>query len=303
MSSETGSTVADVALEVGCRLGEGPVWDDSTRRLLFVDILAGHVHTWAPGVGANVTDVGNHVGCVALTDLADHLVVALPDGLAVMGPDGSRVHFVPVDDDPSRRFNDGKVDSRGRLWVGTMGYRPTPGTAALYRWDGRTRPEVALSGVGLSNGIGWSPDESRLYHVDTLAQAVATYEFDPHAGTLGPLLRTLPLPDEWGVPDGLSVDVDGRLWVAFWGGSAVRCITPAGALEAIVEVPARQVTSCAFGGPQLDALYITSAWDGLSTAERRDDPLAGHLFVAHTGTAGTRAGRVTIRELLSDSRN
>ncbi|HEU5222927.1 MAG TPA: SMP-30/gluconolactonase/LRE family protein [Candidatus Lumbricidophila sp.] len=275
---------AEVALDVAAEVGEGPCWDAATERLIWVDILSHEVHTFDPATGSDtVVNVGADVGAaVPTTD--GSLIIALPNGLARLA--GTTVEPVAAieADLPGNRFNDAKVDPAGRLYADTMRYDQTDGQAGLYRYDGTTVTTV-LDGIGLGNGLGWSPDSTVMYFIDSLTNRVDQFDYDLTTGTATnrrPLIQfDLPAGQ---LPDGLCVDDDGCLWVAICGGSEVRRVSPEGEVVGVVPLPTPLITSCGFGPG--GALYITSAAMG---GLRATDPTAGSLFVAQTDTTGRPA--------------
>jgi sugar lactone lactonase YvrE len=181
-------------------------------------------------------------------------------------------------------MNDGACDIRGRLWAGTMSLDGDTRTAALYRLDPDLRLTRVLSCISVSNGLGWSPGGTLMYHVDTPRRRVDVFEFDPVDGGLGRRRAAIDVPLECGRPDGLAVDAEGGIWVAIWGGGAVHRYNAEGRLDERVELPVSQVTSCCFGGADLDTLYVTSASRGTS-----GEPLAGALFACRPGLRGLPA--------------
>jgi sugar lactone lactonase YvrE len=266
-------------------LGEGPVWDAVRSELVWVDIERGLIHRLGPDGAQSSVDAGQPVGC-AVPRARGGLALALRDGFALLPAGGGEPRLVaPVEDGrPDMRMNDGGCDRRGRFWAGTMSLTGDTRTAALYRLDAELRVTRVLPGVSISNGLGWSPDDRWLYHVDTARRRIDVYEFDLAHGTIGGRRAVIAVAPEDGRPDGLAVDAEGGIWVALWGGGAVRRYTPDGCEDARVELPVSQVTSCCFGGPDLATLYVTSACRG---AEH--EPLAGSLFACRPGVTGLPA--------------
>ncbi|MFH9726374.1 SMP-30/gluconolactonase/LRE family protein [Streptomyces sp. NPDC017254] len=278
------------------RLTEGPVWDTRNQELLWVDIPDGLVHRAAlthedarPDLVAVSTlrfdrPVGAVLPCAsgALLAAAGTSFLHLEEGRPVAEAVELAAPVLPEDGLP-RRMNDAAVDPAGRLLAGTMAYDESPGAGALYRLDGHGLVTL-LDSVTISNGLGWSPDGTRLYYADSPTGRVDVFAYDRENGTLGDR-RPFAVLDR-GVPDGLTVDGEGRVWVAVWGGGEVLAFTPEGALHARVEVPASHVTSCAFAGPDLDVLVITTATEGLAEDRRRAEPDAGRLFVCRPGATG-----------------
>jgi sugar lactone lactonase YvrE len=266
----------------GAELGERPVWDVAAGSLIWVDILAGHLHRYRPGAGDEVVHIaGVAVGAAGLRAGGGY-VLAAADGFRLVGADGT------PDGDPLRppgmagdiRFNDGACDPAGRFWGGTVARDRRPGAGALYRLDADGGITTMLEDVTESNGLGWSPDGGTFYYIDSgePRPRIRAFPCDLAAGTLGPPRDLVQPPAEHGTPDGLTVDADGCLWVAFWGGHAVRRYSPGGELLAELPVPVSQPSCPAFGGPDLEDLYVTTAWEDMTQAQRAAEPLAGHLL-------------------------
>lgn len=278
----------ELILDAGAELGEGPVWDARERVLIWVDITAGVVHRFDPETGSDEGfDVGRPVGA-AVPTTSGRWALAEHDGFSLFDPaSGEREPIADVEaDDPRTRMNDGKCDPAGRLWAGTMDVEGSRPIGSLYRLGTDRRAERVLDGVTISNGLGWSPDGRTMYYIDSATHAVDAFDFEPETGAVTGRRHLAQLPEEWGLPDGMTVDEEGFLWVAFWGGSAVRRISPDGRVTFAVEFPVSQVTSCAFGGDDLSDLYVTSAKTGLSDAQMREQPSAGGLFRLRPGVRG-----------------
>ena len=250
-----------------------------------MDIERGVVHRWRSGEAEVCIDVGQPVGC-AVPRAGGGLALALRDGFALLSADGGRPQLVaPVEQQRSdTRMNDGGCDSRGRFWAGTMSLVGDTRAAWLYRLDADLTVTRVLPGLSISNGLGWSPDDQLMYHVDTPRMRIDVYEFDAVSGALGGRRAAIAVAPEEGRPDGLAVDAEGGIWVALWGGAAVQRYSPEGQPDARIELPVSQVTSCCFGDPDLGTLYITSASRG---AEH--EPLAGSLFCCRPGVLGLPA--------------
>lgn len=271
-------------------LAEGVLWDDRAQRVRWVDIRKGRVLSGALEgrriVDIDVVELGQTAGAVALAEDGG-LLVAAARGLAMISPEGS-VSFGPdlLGERQDVRFNDGSVDPQGRFVVGTLALAAETGAEVLLRISADGRTETLRSGIGLSNGIAFSPDGGTIYHVDTIPGTVSRHSYGP-----GPFDHDEPwvlvLEDLPAYPDGLTVDADGMLWVAQWGGASVRRHTPTGDLLDIVEVDAAQASCPAFVGPDLDLLAITTAQEGL---ENWTDQ-SGAIFLAATGATGLPALR------------
>jgi sugar lactone lactonase YvrE len=276
----------DVALAAGAELGEGPRWDPRHDELLWVDCVRGQVHRFDPATGRDAAlTVADRVGAVAWR-VAGGYVVAAGAGFAVVDAAGAVGAIVAVGPEPPGAvMNDGACDARGRFWAGTASCDGRP-TAGLYRLDagGGVRRQVAQ--VRMSNGIGWSPDHTWMYHVDSAERGIDVFAFDVDDGTLGARRRLVDVAAGLGIPDGLTVDADGCVWLALWGSGRVHRYTPRGTLDRELRVPVTQVTSCTFGGPGLEVLYVTSARGGLDVDQRRAQPHAGAIFAVVPGVAG-----------------
>ena len=232
-------------------LGEGPVWDDQRQRLLWVDILPGLVHRFDSATGGDdVFRAGKPVGAVGLRREGG-LVIAVEDGFALLDRGWQRVRQVAVigHAGPRARFNDGKCDPAGRFLAGTMAYDLTPGAGSLYRLDPDRSVTRLLTGVTISNGLAWTGDGTTLYYIDSPTQGIDAFGYDLGTGRLANRRRLVEIPPDAGLPDGMTIDEDGCLWVALYGGSAVHRYTPAGKLDVMVSFPATNITCPVFGGP------------------------------------------------------
>jgi sugar lactone lactonase YvrE len=278
----------EVVVESRAELGEGPIWDSRTNRLVWVDILGRRIHLTDTGSGGgDAIEVPMHVGAVA-PRAAGGFVAALQDGFWVVGDGPPRRITRVAEARPGLRFNDGKCDAAGRFWAGTMAYDQSTGAAALYRLDPDGQATRVLEGVTISNGLAWSVDGRTMYFIDTPTQRVDAFSFTPSTGEVGDRRPLIRIPREAGAPDGMTIDAEGGLWVALWGGGAVHRYLD-GQLDRVLRLPVSQPTSCTFGGEELDELYVTSAWEGLSAAERRQQPLAGAVFRGRPGVRGIPA--------------
>lgn len=193
-------------------------------------------------------------------------------------------------DDPSLRMNDGKVDPAGRFWAGTMAYDERSAAGALYRLDADYMVHEMLTEVTISNGLDWSDDGRFMYFVDSGAHSIDRFDFDVERGAISNRTTIVTIPDSSGLPDGMTLDAEGALWVAIWNAGVVHRFAPDGSLLAIVEVPASQVTSCSFGGMDLGDLYITSGTEADSAADKRkligNEPESGSVFRCRPGVHG-----------------
>jgi sugar lactone lactonase YvrE len=284
---------AELVLEPKAELGEGPVWDVRRSCLWFVDILPGRVHRFDPATGALGTyDIGRMVGAVAPTEAGD-LVLAVHDGFARFDPATGKLQMIAdvEADRPDQRMNDGKCDAAGRFWAGTMALDERAGVGALYRLDPDGRVHTMVHRVSISNGLDWTDDGRLMYFVDSPTQSIDVFDFDLAGGTIANRRTWLRIGSAHGMPDGLTLDADGYVWVSLWGGGGVRRYAPDGRLDSVIRLPTMYPTSCTFGGPDLADLYITTASVQLSDSERADQPHAGGLFRCRPSVGGRPAHR------------
>jgi len=241
-------------------LGEGPCWDPVTGSLFWVDIPAGLVHRLDSSGEHSGWDVGCPAGAV-VPRAGGGLVVAAGLGFCTLDPDTGAVEPLAAAEpgDPDVRMNDGACDRAGRFYAGTMALDESPGKGALYRLEPDHSVSKLFSGLGISNGIGWSPDDRLMYYIDSLAYRVDVLDYDPVTGAMGERRPFVHLGSGDVVPDGLAVDAEGSIWVAVWGGGVIQRYSAGGRLTGVVRLPAANVTSCAFGGAGLDQLYVTTA--------------------------------------------
>lgn len=264
----------------GAWLGEGPTWNADTGELIWVDILAGKINITEPETG-NTSSIAtlSEVGAVVL-DEDGLLIAAMVDGVYRYSNGEWRLTTALEPDDPKTRPNDGKVDPFGALVVGTMPWNGEVPTGSLYRIRAGAKPEKLLSELSIPNGLVWA--EGEFWHIDSPTKLIRKYKYD----ATGPLEETADFIDVGppGGPDGMTIDTDGCMWVAIWGGAAVRRYSPSGALIEEFSLPVSHVSSCTFGGPNLDLLFITTATKDLE--DPSSEPLAGSVFVAEPGVSG-----------------
>lgn len=273
-----------------CELGEGPVWHPLEQVLYWVDIFQGRFHRFDPRTGDHrVNDLGLVITAMSVR-ASGGFVLATGKGFAFYDPASGRLDFIgdpDADETEDARFNDGKTDRQGRFWSGKMSSRPTNSLFCL--WPDRSIHRME-SGIEISNGLGWSPDDRTFYFTDSPARVIYAYDFDPLSGSITNRRVFASIPDapREGFPDGLAIDEEGCIWSARWGGWKVVRYTPDGRIEREIAMPVEFPTSCAFGGPNLDELYITSAYIEIrDQAERRAaQPLAGDVFRLKTSVRG-----------------
>ncbi len=285
------SVGVEVFADLRADVGEAPHWDERSKTLLFVDLTGGEVFRYdQSGVKLGSFSVGQEVGAV-IPRRGGGLVLAVRDGIAVATETGEGLELTaPVERDiPGNRMNDAKCDPAGRLLAGTMAFDFSPHSAALYRVEPDWSFGQIVRDVTQSNGIAWSPSGSRMYFIDSATQSVDVFDYDVGTGSASNRRRLITIDPVHGVPDGMTADDKGNLWVACFGGAAVRCFSPDGVLLGEVFFPVTQVTSCAFGGPGLADLYVTSAAYRLSAAQLKREPHAGATFVCRPGAVGMPA--------------
>lgn len=281
-------------------LGEGPVWIGD--RLWLVDILEQLIHCFRPGTRElRSWSAPSPVGWV-LPAANGGLVAGLRDGMHHFDPDsGFFTPYRQLDGEPAgNRLNDAAVDARGRLWFGTMDFDCAAPSGRLYRHDRGRIVDTGLTPVPVTNGPALSSDAAILYAVDTMAGLVSVYDVatDGSLGTARPFVRIDPSD---GLPDGVTIDADGCVWVGLFGGWSVRRYDPAGVLIATVRFPCANVTKIAFGGVGLRTAYATTARTGLSAAELVKQPQAGDLFAFDPGVAGLPCPSIAMED--ADARN
>lgn len=285
---------AELLLDCKLNLGEGPIWDNETNQLYWVNIMDNQVMIYDPATNHNrVIDVGQHVGTV-VPGKPGTLYLALHHGFASLDLRSEAVDVLvdPEEDKPGNRFNDGKCDPAGRFWAGTMPIDHSGPKGALYVLDTDGSVRSMVENVSISNGIVWSLDSSTMYFIDTPSGRVDAFDYELETGNIGNRRTVITFPEGQGMPDGMTGDTDGMLWIAHFGGGRVTHWDPGtGQLLDTIHVPASQVTACAFGGPDLDQMYITTARINLDDDALRKEPLAGGLFTCKPGAQGLPADR------------
>lgn len=286
----------ELLLDARASLGEGPAWHARRAQLLWLDILAGKIHCYTPKSGEISTlEIGMRPGCLAPAP-GDDLLLGVEHGFArlrlpaaggPLPPENFTWLSQPETRQPNNRFNDGKCSPEGRFLAGTMDTREQDASGALYSLSADGRLQTLKTGLKISNGLAWSTDGRSLYHIDTPTRQIVAHEYDPASGQIGAARVVVRVPAALGWPDGMTSDSRGNLWVGMWGGAALTVWNPvSGALLEKIALPAKNVTSCAFGGSSLNELYITSARQGLAPAELSAYPLSGALFRLKTKVEG-----------------
>lgn len=279
-------------LDIKARLGEGPIWNHELKQLYWIDIEGRQLHVYTPEADSlRSYATQERIGTVVPMEGGDALV-ALQNGIHSIDLASGELTLLvnPLDTLPDIRFNDGKCDPAGRFWVGTMHLEARKGAASLYVMEHDHSIRKVLDDITISNGILWSPDHTNMYYIDTPTRQVRAFEYDIATGEISSPKIAITVPEELGMPDGMTIDEEGMLWIGLWGGSAVARFNPeTGEFIQKIEVPALNVTACAFGGDNLETLYITTASIGMNEEEQEKYPLAGRLFAVRPGVKGVTA--------------
>ena len=288
------SLKAEILIDAHALVGEGPIWDADANVLWWVDIMSSELYAYDPQTGENREwNVGQHVGTV-VQRASGGLMLAVQDGFAAFDPASGALEMLaePEAHLPGNRFNDGKCDPAGRFWAGSMAYEDQSDQGSVYRMDTDHSVDRMIGDIGISNGIIWSLDARTMYYTDSLDFAIRAYDYDAATGGISNERVIIDIPKAMGFADGFTIDEEGMLWVAHYGAGRVRRWNPDTAtVLAEIDLPAAGVTACAFGGPGLDQLFITSASLRLSDAEKAQQPHAGGLFVAEVGVRGLAADK------------
>lgn len=284
---------AECVVDARATLGEVPLWSSNDEVLYWIDVRAPALHTYRPSDGfIDVHRLPEVIGSYCLR-AGGGMLLALKSGLHVFDLQAkSLTQVLRLEPDlPNNRLNDGKCDRQGRFWVGSMNDGDRLPTGALYCVDRGWRLSSTLSGLTVPNSLAWSPEGRRMYFADTPTQRIMVFDFDPDDGVPFNPRVFVDLSGQPGRPDGSTVDSDGCLWNAEFNGSRVVRYTPEGRVDRILSLPVSSVTSCAFGGPQLDTLYVTTSRHRHDEKQLREQPLAGGLFAAAVGASGLPEAR------------
>lgn len=282
---------ATLVVDAKATLGEGAIWHATEKKLYWIDIEGRCLFIYNPANNTNRQFfLGQRVGTVVPVD-GGGVLVALQNGIHFLDTHtGSLTLLVNPLTNADIRFNDGKCDPSGRFWVGSMHLEQTTGTASLYRLNTDQSVDIITDGVTISNGIVWSLDKQKMYYTDSPLRRVDVFDYNDSTGFVSNRKTAFTIPDELGDPDGMTIDSEGKLWIAIWGSNAVGRFDPAtGELLDKIFVPAPNITSCAFGGEDLDTLYITSAREGMNEEQLKEFPLSGGLFAVKTRYRGVEA--------------
>ena len=276
-------------------LGEGPSWWANIRRLVSVDIRQGAIRSYDPVSGGDTVEViGGQVSAVIPRRNGGKLVAVDHDLRAYDSSGVLERSWTAEADEPLNRFNDCRSDQSGRVWAGTMSTERIADQAALYRLDGNGELTRPLAPTTLSNGMGWSPDGRRMYFIDSTTYVVDVFDYDESTGSLSNRMPFARIDEKHGLPDGLTVDADGGVWIALFGGGAIRRYSVEGELTHHVQLPVTNPTCPAFGGESLDVLYVTSAQIKLAPEQLASEPAGALLEISGTGFVGFAANECAI---------
>lgn len=287
-----------LAYEAEATTGEGSIWHPGRKSLFWVDIEGKTLYEYLPGKQTCLSWKFDRMVSTVVPETKKTVLVSLQDEiLRINLESGERTHVAAVDDKGGTlRCNDGKCDPEGRFWVGTMCLKAPKGAASLLCVMNDGRVVSKIDGVTISNGLVWNADKTNMYYIDTPTGQIVRYLYDAPTGNIVYDGVAVKVPAGCGAPDGMTIDANGNLWVAHWGGYGVYCWNPeTGALLDKIDVPAPNVASCAFGGPKLDVLYITTARAGLSEADLQKYPLSGSLFRVVPGVRGMKTNFAAIK--------
>jgi sugar lactone lactonase YvrE/acetyl esterase/lipase len=282
---------AELILDSKAMLGEGSIWHPKENKLYWIDIEGKALHIYDPNSKEDKQfPVGSRIGTVVPVE-KEGVLVALQNGIQFMDTKSGKLNFInnPLPD-TNLRFNDGKCDPSGRFWVGTLALDSRRRGAKLYRFDKDKSIHTMLDSVSISNGIVWTADKKTMYYNDTPTGTIQGFDYDDKTGAITNRRVVVRIPRGTGSPDGMTIDAEGNLWVALWGGGCVAKFDPrTGELLQKVKVPAPNVSSCAFGGENLETLYITTARAWVNDARLKEFPLSGGLFAVKPGVKGVPA--------------
>lgn len=278
----------ECVLDIKASLGECPTWSVDEQLLYWVDINAPSLNRFDPRTSRNIAwPMPEAIGCFALREEA-RFVAALRGGVWLVDRGGRlerKIAAAPYDP-AHHRFNDGRADAQGRFWAGSMNERRDASTAHLYRLDPHSALIPMISGITISNGLAWSPDSRTMYHADTPARTIHAWDFDPVTGDVANRRVFSRFDGETERPDGAAVDRDGCYWSAFYRGGKVVCLSPRGEMVAEFPLQAMCPTMCAFGGPDLRTLYVTTARQRRGAEELSRLPQSGGIFAMRVDVPG-----------------
>tara|TARA_R110002050_G_scaffold85490_9_gene182441 strand:+ start:261 stop:1265 length:1005 start_codon:yes stop_codon:yes gene_type:complete len=281
-----------LAYQTKAELGEGAIWNYKTKELYWIDIEGKSLNIYNPKTNLNkVLETPSRIGTVVPKNSKEALI-ALEDGIHTIDLEtGTTSIFLNMKDAlKGRRLNDGKCDPSGRFWVGSMHFSQTKGEAKLFCITNEPNIETKIDSVTISNGIVWTADKKTMYYIDTPTSQIKAYDFNNETGEIFNGRVAVEIPENLGFPDGMTIDEEDMVWVGMWNGNAVIRFNPkTGKVLQRIQVPAHNITSCAFGGDKLETLYITSARLDMTEEELKQYPLAGSVFKVVPGVKGVNS--------------
>jgi sugar lactone lactonase YvrE len=291
--ASTKTLKATLEYQIDSKLGEGAFWNHKTNELYWVDILDNKLKIYNPKTKVNTSfETPSSIGTVVPSEEKNEAIIALQDGIYMMNTqNGTLELFSDVERNlPGNRFNDGKCDPSGRFWVGSMAFSQEQYLANLYMVNAKGEALLQKDSVTISNGIVWNKSKTTMYYIDTPTAVIKAYDYDDASGHISNERVAVKVNDSLGFPDGMAIDEDDNLWVGMWNGNAVlQFDSETGKILSKVEVPAHNVTSCAFGGDDLDILYITTSSVDMTEDEQQKFPLAGSIFKVETQVKGVKS--------------
>jgi sugar lactone lactonase YvrE len=286
-----------LVLDSKTKIAEGPIWDSEKQLFYWIDILEKTFNTFNPATAKNIEiKLPKLVGAVIPVQGED-FIAALEDGIYWLREKTAELEFIcnPAENNANLRFNDAKCDKVGRLWVGTMDLAEEKPLGSVYKLDNQLKLTEQISGVTVSNGIIWNSDYQKMYYIDSPSEKVVVYNYNLAKGEISKPEVFISFADQPGIPDGMTIDSQDRLWIAHFGGGQVSCWdSKTGKQIGAVDLPVSNVTSCVFAGPDLEQLYITTARVGLSKEQLQKQPLAGGIFSYQSAVKGTTLNKFRV---------
>lgn len=288
---------ASLWLQAKAELGEGPLWVPELNSFLWIDIINGNIYRTEFPTGKSYGLYSGYRPSSIVQVGKDKYLISDWDSIYQFDIKENIIHKrTQMNFKPKVRFNDGKVDPYGKYWVGSMAVNGKKGMGSLYRYDITKGFKKVLSNISISNGMTWSRDKKTMYYIDTLDQLVYAFDFNKNS-EISNKRPVIEIPEEMGAPDGMTIDENGNLWIALWGGYCVICCDPVtGKIIERIQIDAPLVTSCAFGGENLDILIITTARDSLNQEKLEKYPNSGSIFYIKMDVAGFLSTHVNLEK-------
>lgn len=275
-------------------IGEGPHWEENNQKLLFVDIYENCFKRWDYNTGEIETKTcGDTIGfIVPRQGNTDEYLLGLGQTISKLDwQTGNCEEIVRVEDGYSTRFNDAKCDPLGNLWAGTMGFeeKVAPALGSLYKLNTKKELSTKVENVFISNGLAWTEDLATMFYIDSIPKEVYAFDFDKQSADISNKRTVIKFPDEMECPDGMTIDLNGNLWIAFYGSYQIIQFDPVkGKILKTVKLPSKNITSCCFGGKDYSELFVTSARYKFTSEEMEREPLSGSVFrITNCGAKGS----------------